>query len=83
MLKSTMEHLMMLFFAADLERPKLLEDQGKSLKNSRFTYAIGKLALWVPQESVLDEKMSVLEVGAYERLALANPKLAPYGVSRA
>src|SRR5574338_564544 len=34
------------FFSADSERPRKLEEEGFGIKNSRFTYAIGRLVLW-------------------------------------
>lgn len=68
-----------LFFAADVKRPKLLEDAGLSQPGSRFTYAIGKLILWSPKKGFVDSQGKVLEEKAYRYLAIANPKLAPYG----
>ncbi|MDP8205168.1 MAG: molybdate ABC transporter substrate-binding protein [Candidatus Electryonea clarkiae] len=68
-----------IFFAADVQRPKLLEEQGFALKGSRFTYAIGKLALWSPQDNYVDKSGEILRHGDFRHLAIANPKLAPYG----
>jgi molybdate transport system substrate-binding protein len=68
------------FLSADSERPKLLEEQGKIVAGSRFTYAVGQLALWSPRLN-LDSKAKVLSEGAFANLALANPKLAPYGAA--
>lgn len=70
-----------LFFAADARRPRLLEQQGHSVAGSRFTYAIGKLVLWSPQTGYVDDKGLVLESGTFRRLAMANPRLAPYGLA--
>ncbi|TDX99268.1 molybdate ABC transporter substrate-binding protein [Thiohalophilus thiocyanatoxydans] len=70
-----------LFFAADARRPRLLEQQGHSVADSRFTYAIGKLVLWSPQPGYVDDKGQVLETGTFRRLAMANPRLAPYGLA--
>lgn len=67
------------FFAADVRRPALLEEQGESVSGSRFTYAIGRLVLWSPRAGYVDADGRVLEAGAFRHLALANPKLAPYG----
>ena len=67
------------FFAADVERPKLLEDEGRALSGSRFTYAVGKLVLWSPKPDVVDANGSVLNTGDFRFIAIANPKLAPYG----
>lgn len=67
------------FFAADIKRPKLLEEEGITVPGSRFTYAIGKLMLWSPEVDVVDSSGKVLEQGGFRYLAIANPKLAPYG----
>ena len=70
-----------LFFAADAKRPMLLEQQGASVADSRFTYAIGKLVLWSAKADYVDADAKVLEQSSYRFLALANPKLAPYGMA--
>ncbi len=67
------------FFAADVKRPKLLEEDGMAQTGSRFTYAVGKLVLWSPKVDTVDTTGKVLEQGDFRYLALANPKLAPYG----
>ncbi len=67
------------FFAADTERPRRLEEEGVALPGSRFTYAVGKLVLWSPRKDFVDEEGRVLQKGAFRHLALANPRLAPYG----
>jgi len=68
-----------IFFAADSERPALLEQEGLIIAGSRFTYARGKLVLWSPQQQRVDAEGRVLEQGDFNYLALANPRLAPYG----
>lgn len=67
------------FFAADIYRPKLLEDEGVALPGSRFTYAIGKLILWSPKVGFVDSEGKLLKEKNFRHLAIANPKLAPYG----
>ena len=67
------------FFAADIKRPELLEQEGAALPGSRFTYALGKLILWSPQAGYVDPEGKVLGQGTFRHLAIANPKLAPYG----
>lgn len=69
------------FFAADAERPRLLEDEGRIVRGSRFTYAFGKLVLWSPDGRMVDGNGDVLATGNFEHLAVANPRLAPYGVA--
>ena len=68
-----------LFLAADTNRPQLLEKQGIAIDGSRFTYARGRLVLWSPRNNYVDAKGKVLDSGEYRHLAIANPKLAPYG----
>ncbi len=67
------------FFAADARRPELLDTEGVALAGSRFTYAVGKLVLWSPDADRVDSTGKVLEQGDFRHLALANPRLAPYG----
>lgn len=67
-----------IFFAADTKRPKLLEKQGISVPDSRFTYAVGKLVLWSPRTHLFDDE-KVLSSDKFHYLSIANPKLAPYG----
>lgn len=68
-----------LFFAADSRRPKMLEEEGSAQPDSRFTYALGKIVLWSPKADFIDDDGKVLESDRFRHLAVANPKLAPYG----
>lgn len=65
--------------AADDETPKKLIDEGLAVAGSQFTYAIGKLVLWSAQPDYVDAQGAVLASGRFAHLAIANPKLAPYG----
>jgi len=67
------------FFAADVRRPKLLEDEGIGIAGTRFSYAYGRIVLWSPQANYVNSEGKVLDQGDFVHLALANPKLAPYG----
>ncbi|MBW4934647.1 molybdate ABC transporter substrate-binding protein [Marinobacter sp. F4206] len=67
------------FLAADRRRPELLEDNGHGVKGTRFTYAQGRLVLWSPQPGLLETPETWLASGDFTRLAIANPKTAPYG----
>jgi len=68
--------------AADRHRPELLEREGHAVAGSRFTYAIGRLALWSPNPTGIGKSgRETLELGAFRKLAIANPDLAPYGVA--
>lgn len=69
------------FFAADAERPRLLEADQRIVPGSRFTYAIGKLLLWSPDRDRVDPEGAVLDAGTFNHLAIANPMLAPYGAA--
>ncbi len=69
------------FLAADDERPRLLEEAGKAVAGTSFTYALGKLVLWSADTAVVDAQGAVLQSGAFTHLAIANPQLAPYGAA--
>ncbi|CAI8906800.1 Tungstate/molybdate/chromate-binding protein ModA [Pseudomonas sp. IT-P258] len=69
------------FLSADDSTPKKLEAEGDSVKGSRFTYAVGTLALWSAKEGYVDAKGDVLKKNAYQHLSIANPKAAPYGLA--
>lgn len=69
------------FLSADDSTPAKLESDGKTVAGSRFTYAIGKLALWSVRPGYVDAKGEVLKSGDYRHLAVANPKTAPYGLA--
>ena len=70
-----------IFFAADERRPALLEKEGIGIPGTRFTYAQGRLVLWSPDEKLIDADATVLDTGSFRKLAIANPKLAPYGLA--
>ena len=70
-----------IFFSADTERARLLEQEGKVDSGTRFTYALGKLVLWSPIDNYVDLQGKVLNKKDFRYLAIANPKLAPYGKS--
>ena len=68
-----------MLLSADDETPAKLAMEGYADPASRFTYAIGTLVLWSAQPGFVDAKAEVLKRGQFNKLALANPKLAPYG----
>lgn len=70
-----------IFLAADNERPAKLEKEGAAVAGSRFTYATGRLVLWSPKPGTVDEQGEVLRTGNFKHLAIAAPKLAPYGAA--
>lgn len=67
--------------SADEAGPKRLEEEGLAVGGSRFVYAQGKLVLWSAQQGLVDKQGAVLRRGNYNRLAIADPKLAPYGMA--
>lgn len=67
--------------AADDETPARLEREGLAVAGTRFTYAIGKLVLWSKQPGFVDNKGEVLRNGIFKHIAVADPKLAPYGAA--
>lgn len=67
--------------AADDETPARLEKEGLAIAGTRFTYATGRLALWSKQANVVDDKGEVLRSNSFNKLAIADPKLAPYGMA--
>lgn len=69
------------FLSADDTTPQRLETEGLGVAGSRFTYATGKLVLWSKQPGLVDDKGEVLRTGKFQRIAVANPKLAPYGAA--
>lgn len=69
------------FLSADSETPARLDQEGLAVKGSRFTYATGKLVLWSANPGLVDGKGDVLKQGQFRKLAIANPKVAPYGAA--
>jgi molybdate transport system substrate-binding protein len=67
--------------AADDTTPQKIAKEGKGDAGSRFTYAIGKLVLWSKDASYVDDKGDVLKKNDFQHIAIANPKLAPYGLA--
>lgn len=67
--------------SADDTTPARLEKEGAAVAGTRFTYATGKLALWSAKAGYVDQKGEVLKTGDFKHLAIANPKLAPYGAA--
>lgn len=65
--------------AADDETPLKIEKDGLGVSGSRFTYAVGKLVLWSKQIGYVDSNGDVLKSNKFEKIAIADPKLAPYG----
>jgi molybdate transport system substrate-binding protein len=69
------------FLSADAERPAKAETEGFAVKGTRFTYAVGRLVLYSRTPGLVDDRGRVLERGAFEKLAIADPAAAPYGAA--
>lgn len=69
------------FLAADDSTPAKLEQEKQTVAGSRFTYAIGTLALWSAKPGYVDDRGAVLKSNDYKHLSIANPKTAPYGLA--
>lgn len=68
-----------LFLSADVERPEALEQAGLIGSKQRRVYALGRLALWSRDESLALDLNVLSEIDGSQQIALANPRLAPYG----
>jgi molybdate transport system substrate-binding protein len=70
------------YFSADIRYPQKLEESGQAVPGSLYQYAIGRLVLWVPNRSGLpspQQGLRMLLEGSIRKVAIANPKHAPYG----
>ena len=65
--------------SADEKGPEKLEQAGLTVPNSRFVYALGRLVLWSATPNFVDDKGKILMTSNFKHLALADPKVAPYG----
>jgi molybdate transport system substrate-binding protein len=69
------------FLSADRATPEKLERDGFAVAGTRRTYAVGTLVLWSAKAGYVDAAGAVLKGGSFQHLAIANPKLAPYGTA--
>jgi molybdate transport system substrate-binding protein len=69
------------FLSADDETPRRMVREGLAVDGSQFTYATGRLVLWSPQTDRVDAQGAMLKQGNFTHLAIADPKLAPYGAA--
>lgn len=65
-----------IFFSADADKPLALESEALT-ESPPWTYAIGRLALWVPQTTATSTSL----LAPVAPVAMANPRHAPYGVA--
>ncbi len=69
------------FFSADQDKPNRLRNANMVVNRSQFTYAQGQLVLWSNNRNGLQQPVQILQQGRYQTLAMANAKLAPYGMA--
>ena len=67
--------------AADDETPRKLVAENHAVAGTQFTYAIGKLVLWSAQAGLVDSQGAILASDKVKHVAIANPKVAPYGAA--
>jgi molybdate transport system substrate-binding protein len=67
--------------SADEKGPQKLEQASLAVPGTHFTYALGKLVLWSATPGYVDDQGKILTTGGFKHLALADPKLAPYGAA--
>ncbi len=72
-----------IFLAANVSEPERLEADGRAVAGSRFTYATGRLVLWSRSRelSTGDHGAGLIRRQEFTRLAIANPRTAPYGAA--
>lgn len=71
-----------LFFSADVEYPRMLKERRLTLPDSDFSYAVGRIVLWVPSASAIDPRrdgLRALTAASIAHVSIANPDHAPYG----
>ncbi len=70
-----------LYFSSDIGYPKKLEEAGLVVPGTLYRYAVGRIVLWVPNDSRLDvgKGLELLRNSGIEKISIANPKHAPYG----
>lgn len=67
--------------AADSKTPEKALAEGYGVQGTRFTYAVGKLILWSADADKIQDGSKLLASGNFNKCAVANPKLAPYGLA--
>ena len=67
--------------SADRERPEKAEAEGLGEGGSRFTYAVGRLVLFSKTPGLVDGRGAVLRSGRFQKVAVADPRSAPYGLA--
>jgi len=71
-----------LFFSADMDYPNKLKGSGFTEPGTLFEYALGQIVIWTPANSPVDvgqNGWNPLLDARIQKIAIANPALAPYG----
>src|SRR6266581_8270479 len=70
-----------MFFSANLDYPKKLENAGLTAPGTFYEYAVGKIVIWVPNDSKLDVSSGLRSLlhPSIKKIAIANQQNAPYG----
>jgi molybdate transport system substrate-binding protein len=71
-----------LFFSADIDYPRKLEEAGLAEPGTLYEYAIGRIAIWTPADAKVDvvrQGWKTLLEASVQKIAIANPEHAPYG----
>lgn len=68
------------FLAADQARPEKAVKEDFAVPDSRFTYATGKIVLFSKTPDFVKGE-ATLKDGKFNKIAIANPKTAPYGAA--
>lgn len=68
------------FLAADTARPQKAVENGYAVAGSRFTYAVGRIVLWSRDPDLVRGGKTLQDAG-FDRVAIANPRTAPYGAA--
>ena len=70
-----------MFFSADQDKVNALTAKDATVANTQFTYAVGRLALWSNRDGYEIPSEETLKQANFNKIAIANPKLAPYGLA--
>ncbi len=68
-----------IFLSADMKYPQRLKSEGFTL-NEPKVYATGYLVVWTLKNIELKDSLFSLKGGSVKRIAIPNPKSAPYGI---
>jgi molybdate transport system substrate-binding protein len=69
------------YLSADIDYPRQLVASKHADASSLYRYATGRIVLWTRNDSGIDVRrgLALLNDARVKRIAIANPKLAPYG----